>query len=694
MTPEYAAPEQVRGDPVTTATDLYALGAILYELLTGRKAQPVEGRGAQAVERAVCELEPAPPEAGADLDTIVLKALHKDPARRYPSVDALVDDLRRYRSGLPVSARPDTIGYRARKFVRRHRVGVGAAAAIAVSLLGGMAGTAWQARRATLQARAAAAEAAKAGAVRDFVVGLFNVSRPNQARGREVSARELLEEGRRRIDTALAGQPEVQAELLGVLGTIYGDLALLPQADTLLRRSVDLTRRLRGPGDTLVAARLGELGLVLTEQGRYREAQAVLEEALAMQRRRLGPTHRAVDATLRALAQNRHLQGHEQSADSLYGQAVAIARAGGDSLALANDLSAWAELRFRNNAFAEAESLYQDALTIRQRLLDPDHPDVALAQQNLATLWSARGDYAAAERLLREVVAKRRRLHPDGRHTDVALALHALAVTLEQEWRLPEAESLYVEEVAIDGALLGPGHQESVAAVNNLGIVRYRMHDLPGAERAMRAAVTGFEAALGTEHLSSILALNNLGAVLSEAGRYPQADSALRLAVVRARRVFGERDATAGVVMRNIGILQQRRGDLDAAERTLRATLEIYRATMPDSNPRTAEALTALGAVLIRRGRPAAAEPVLREALAIRTAKLGPENVRTAEAQRELGTCLARQGRYRDAERLLRASYEVYRGDRYSASEAAETGRRLSTVASLKGEADLRPSAR
>ena len=223
MTPEYAAPEQVRGEPVTTATDVYALGAILYELLTGHRAHRLQRHTLDELEHVVCEEAPQAPstavtrteeisladgtrqaitpaavslargteperlrrQLGGDLDTIVLKALQKVPSRRYSSADALLADLQRYTAGLPVLARPDSRLYRAGKFVRRHRVGVGAACGLLLALVAGLAGTAWQ-------ARVASREAAKATEVKNFVKDLFNVATPAESRGREITARELL----------------------------------------------------------------------------------------------------------------------------------------------------------------------------------------------------------------------------------------------------------------------------------------------------------------------------------------------------------------------------------------------------------------------------------------------------------------------------------------------------------------------
>ena len=224
-------PEQIRGEPVTVATDVYALGVLLYELLASRRPYRVTGPAPLELERAVLEQEPEKTSNGVadarlrhrlrgDLDTIVLTALRKEPARRYQSVEQLATDLSRHLAGLPVSARPDRLGYRAGKYVRRHRVGVLAAGAIALSLVAGLAATFWQSRE-------AAREAARSERVTQFLATLFQEADPERARGREVTARELLQRGERRLDSLLVEDPDVRARLLGVLGVIHteaGDL--------------------------------------------------------------------------------------------------------------------------------------------------------------------------------------------------------------------------------------------------------------------------------------------------------------------------------------------------------------------------------------------------------------------------------------------------------------------------------------
>ncbi|HZA93214.1 MAG TPA: serine/threonine-protein kinase, partial [Gemmatimonadales bacterium] len=225
LTLQYASPEQIRGDPIAVTSDVYSLGVLLYELLTGRRPYHGSGRSSQEIERAILLLPPPRPSAvvadsrlarrlRGDLDIILLTALRKESERRYPSVERFASDIRRFLGGLPVSARPDSWGYRSGKFVRRHRLGMTAGVAVSLSLIGGLIGT-------TSQARVAERSAAKEREVKNFLVGLFKVSDPAQSRGQDISARELLDRGARRADSALAATPDLQSELLHVLGIIH-----------------------------------------------------------------------------------------------------------------------------------------------------------------------------------------------------------------------------------------------------------------------------------------------------------------------------------------------------------------------------------------------------------------------------------------------------------------------------------------
>ncbi len=684
LTPEYAAPEQVRGEPVTTATDVYGLGAVLYELLAGRRAHQFERHTPAEVERVICDTVPAPPSAvvtgpdrlrrllRGDLDTIVLKALQKEPSRRYPSADALLQDLRRYQSGLPITAQPDAVGYRARKFLRRHRVGVTVSAALLLALVGGLVATLWQ-------AQAKAREAAKAREVKDFVVDLFQVSDPAESRGRQITARELLKRGVRRVDSALGRQPAVQQELLGVLGQIHLELGLYAQAESLSQRAVAVAKRAYGPDHPEVGARLTGQGSALMEMGELAAAESVLQQALEIRRRALGPDHVDVAKTMAELGSALRQAGKYVRAESLYRAVLAIdiKRLGPDHLEVGSDLdNLGVLLTDTRSELREADSANRAAVAIKRKHLDPGHPVLLTGLGNLASTLNAMGRYAESESLYREVLAGRKRLHPQG-HPDVAHALHTLASVLENEGRWAEAESLDLEALEQRRRLFGADHPVTMQTLNNLAIVRYRMGDLAGAEAAFREALGIWRTKLGPSHRLTSTAMGNLGAVLSEAGKYEEAERLLREVLALRSREVGDSSLDVALTRRNLGVLLRRTGRFAEAERVLRKALATYRRELPDSHPRTAEVLTALGQVLTDRGRAAEADSLLREALAIRVAKLDSADLRIPETREALGRAAAAQGRRHEAKTLLVKACREFDQSRWAARAARECHRLL-----------------
>jgi serine/threonine-protein kinase len=684
MTPEYAAPEQVRGEPVSTATDVYALGAVLYELLTGRRAHRFERHTPAEYERVVCETEPDPPSSSVeherlrralrgDLDTIVLKALEKDPVRRYASVEALLEDLRRYQAGLPIRARPASRWYRVRKFVRRQALGVAVGGLVIGLVAAGVAGVLWQ-------ARAAERQAARATAVKDFLAGLFRGAGPAESRGRELTARELLERGVGRLDSALAGQPELQQELLAELGAIHQALGLYDTADSLFARATTIALASYGEDHLEVAARLDNWAMVHKLKGDYPRAESLLTRALAIRSRALGPTDPDLALTMGHLSIVMGNTGRYARAESLARSALAIdiAHEGAEGLTVATDLNNLGVLLADQGNFAGADSAYRASVAIKRKLLHPDHPDMLDGMQNLAVNLEARGEYAEAEPMKREVLAARRRLYR-GDNPEIAHALHSLASTVGRLGRLAEAESLLTEAVAMRRRLLGEDHPEVMGSVNNLAIIRFRAGLLPEAEQSFREVHAGFLRANGPDHEHTITALSNLGATLTEQGKYSEAEPILREAVERSRAQFGAENPNTASRLRNLGVLLHRTKRLAEAERVLRGVVAVYRRELPD-HPRLAEALTSLGELLTTRRLASQADTLLREALAIRTDKFGSENPRTAEITRALGENLAALGRYVEAESLLATSYATLSRDPYQGLQAERAGQALRAV--------------
>jgi serine/threonine-protein kinase len=309
MTPQYASPEQIEGQIITTASDVYSLGVLLYLLLTGRlpyRLRPSEG---DSVERAVVEQLPERPSTAVDgptlqalsearglrprqlrrslrgdLDTILLTALRKEPQRRYPSVSRFADDLRRYREGQPVLARPDSVGYRVRRFVGRHPVGV-TAAGVCLAVVVGLAATMTvQAVRLAHQRDEIRTERDKAQQVRAFLEEVFSGSDPSESRGETVTAREILDKGASRVMGKLAGQPDTQAALALAIGKVYLSLGLPDRAQPLLAQSLAQRLELHGERHVDVADSLMALSVLDQNEGDFAAAEERQRRALHIQR--------------------------------------------------------------------------------------------------------------------------------------------------------------------------------------------------------------------------------------------------------------------------------------------------------------------------------------------------------------------------------------------------------------------------
>jgi serine/threonine-protein kinase len=690
LTPEYASPEQMAGELVTTVSDVYQLGVLLFELLTGARPYRIGSRSPLEAERIVREAVPARPSTAplaaemaerrgtsvarlrrrlsGDLDNIVLMALRKEAARRYASVRELQSDLQRHRDGHPVQARQGTRRYLARKFIGRHRVGAGAAALVALALLLGLVGTAWQAREASR-------EAATADAVKDFVLSLFTESDPGESRGRSVTARELLDRGAARIATELRAQPEVEAEMLGVLGSVYRSLGEFDAAAPLLERSLALRLSLYAPDDPRVAESLTGLGELEMYRSDHAAAEPLLRRALAIGQARLGDDHAAVLTTLTDLAELSRLQGDHASADSLLAIVLARRRAtlGPAHPDLAATLNGRAVLARGQGDYAAAESMHREALAIRRARYGEEHPAVGESLYNLALVLHSQNRFAEAERLYRAALAVRRRvLGP--KHPGIASTLNGLASLLRMTGELSAAEPLFLESLAMQRELLGPDHRAIAATLDNLAQL-YGDRGEEGAIPLYMEALAMRRRIFGSSHPSVATGLNNLGTEMRDRERYAEAEPLFREALAIYRAKLGPEHPFVGLALINLAGVRTARADAPGAETLYREALQLQRGALPSGHADIAGSLVGLGAVLSVRGAHDEADSLLREALAIRDAALPAGHWKIGEAQSALGACLSARGRFAEAEPLLTAGYDALAAGRGASSTVARIAR-------------------
>lgn len=632
LTPAFAAPEQILGLPPTTATDVYALGVLLYRLLSGRHPHPLEGSG-RAVERRVLDQEPdlasralslrsadfadplwdSPAAAErqsrhlrGDLDGILAKALARRPEARYPSVDRLADDLVRHLEGLPVRARRATFGYRAARFARRHRAALAAAALAAAGLLGGAAAALWQAREA-LAARERAVRALDESErlrrrnerVTRFLIDLFEAPDPARARGTEVTARELLDRGAAAARRELSAEPAVSAAMLDTMGQVYGKLGAFEQAEPLLAESVALAERTSGRHSPDTAASRARLGLVLVHRGRYAEAEKELRAALAVQE-----STRAGDA------------------------------------ALGRTLSDLGMALYHQTRLAEAEATLSRSLALRRRGLGADHPETVETLNNLAAVWLARGDLPRAEGAMREALARHReKLGND--HPSVATNLNNLGALLAQEGRLDEAERATAEALAIREKVLGPNHPQVAESLANLGWIRLDRGALDGAREAFSEARDRTVAELGAGHPNVARIEANLGDVEKKAGRTREAELRYRAALAIRRKALPAGDPQLAYPLLRLGEIALDRGDAARAEPLFSEAASAQAAAYPETSWQVAEARSLLGRARLALGRRDGTEILARTLPALR-ASLGANHRLTRAAERALADAAGR----------------------------------------------------
>lgn len=556
LTPDYAAPEQLRGEPVTTATDIYALGVLLYELLTGERPWDDQKTGKAERTRRMSERLPTRPsdalahserldpversrrrrELRGDLDDIVLQAMRSEPERRYRTAAALADDIDRHLAGLPVAARGDSKLYRTNKFVRRNAGMVAAA----VAFVGGLIAITTMA---VVQSERVARERDKAQEVQRFLLETFGATTAEGTPGDSVSVRQLLDGQAAIVDKAYEDDPVLRAELLAVLGDAYERLGLYDKAEELVFRSLEARRSLYRQAHPDVAASLNLLGWIRHQQGASGEGLKLLEQSVAMWRTLGDGKEAAVARALNDLGAVYDQLGRDEDAEKLLRESLAVrARAGGMTGAGAAVTSSnLAVLLYRRGDFAGADEFGQAALEALRASVGADHQRTFIAQSNLATVRWVAGDLDGAAALFEDLLERQTRID-GGRNARTAAAMVSYASLLRVRNHMDEAEALLRQALAIQEEVLDPDHRSIGNTLHMLGVILQRTDRNAEAIPLLLRMLEINRRAYGEEHAQVAEALYSLARSHEIDGNLDLAEAKARESLAIAERVMSEED--------------------------------------------------------------------------------------------------------------------------------------------------------
>ena len=705
LTLAYAAPEQLRGEPVTVATDIYALGGLLYELLTGRRAfefndsvtpehvsRAIETTNPSAPSKVVGDAVPIKPnELRGDLDTIVLTALQRDPQRRYPTAEALASDLRRFLAGQPVMARRDSVRYRLGKFIGRHRVGVVMGAVAVLVLLAVTGFSVYMASVARVQTEEARAQARRAEATREFLVDVFGQVSPDENRGQPITARQLLDTAEREVDTEFDKQSSLKIELSAMLGELYRDIGDRPKGQALIERALGLIEDNNVPQDVRARALLS----IATNESEDKETfQAALDHA----RRSAALLDAEPDADPETLARAhtliayalRHLNKNDEAAQLLRRSIQADGdRIGKQGQAIAEE---WVQLGIALEGmrqFEQSETAFHRGLEIYRSVYGDNSQHVAHTLDALAGMQHTRGDYVAAESNYREALKiDAAKLGPN--HHDSLVDRGNLLRILELQGKFSEAlaERLaLIERGKASGQLNGTDLAYDYLAT---GIDYIEVSRFEDGERALRDAADLIATAKGKQSSLYAYALEFLGYALPWQGKYEEAEQTFRDAlalvpndkasvcrledslswVLDLEHRFTEASTLAQKVdetctrgapetalqqptfLADLSAIELDIGNPTHAQAAAQNALGAARKIYPAASYRLGVPLFALARADLALERNADAEKLLREALAVREPPYASNDPRVLEVEVELVKALRANGKVEEANAL------------------------------------------
>jgi serine/threonine protein kinase/tetratricopeptide (TPR) repeat protein len=613
MSPDYAAPEWARDGVVGTYTDVYSLGVILYEMLTGRLPFDKSKHLPEEAERSMAGRNPEKPSVAArgldskvsgaawnELDVLCLKAMHQDAAKRYRSVEALIRDIDHYLNGQPLEARPDTWRYRMSKFGRRNR-GAVLAASLALALVACM--IVFFTLRLTKERNTALAEAARTQRIQSFMLSLFQGDDKEAGPAGDLRVVTMIDRGVAEA-RSLSGEPLVQAELYQTLGTMYRKLGKLDRADALLQSSLKVRKSLADPDYAALAGNLIAIALLRSDQGQSKEAERTVREALAVVE-----THESRNESLLATANSalgEVLVGSGKNAEAIeiLDKVVSFEQAQGPaSPELAETLGSLADAHLYLGHYSVSDSLSRRELAIDRHVFGDNHPRVADDLAHLAQIQEMWGHYPEAERYERQALAINEAWYGKD-HPESARKMTTLASTLMYEGKYSEADALLQQALVTQKRVYGNMHPRVAYVLNVLGSVAVKGRDFNAAEEDFRRMGEIYRSAYGDADYRVAVAMENLAGTYFEEGKFTAAEQMFRDVVQRFTKALSADNINTGITEVKLGrtLLSERR--YREAEEQTRTGYEVLQKQTSSSTSFVQAARHDLAAIYQALGRP------------------------------------------------------------------------------------------